>query len=79
MYHGQFIGRRCQQVDYDRILLSRDDRSSTRNCPLVLRTQKGSIVDTENPITEEGIEDKNFVGTAEKLYKERLDALDNEF
>jgi len=44
----------------------------------LVHTEKGSIVREENELTEEGMEDDNFVPIAEQLYKERLDIYENQ-
>ena len=44
----------------------------------VVHTEKGSIVKEENDLTEEGMEDDNFVPIAEQLYKERLKIYENQ-
>jgi len=44
----------------------------------MIHTEKGSIVKKENELTEEGMEDENFVPIAEQLYNERLKIYDNQ-
>lgn len=44
----------------------------------MVHTEKGSIVKEENKLTEEGMEDDNFVPIAEQLYQERLDIYENQ-
>ena len=44
----------------------------------MVHTEKGSIVKAESELTEEGMEDDNFVPIAEQLYKERLDIYENQ-
>ncbi|MCU0346170.1 MAG: AAA family ATPase [Saprospiraceae bacterium] len=39
----------------------------------MVMTEKGSIVKPDMQATEEGIEDHNFAGVAQKLYQERLE------
>jgi predicted ATPase len=42
----------------------------------LINTSKGSIINKEVKLTEEGIEDSNFVEIAEQLYRERLTAIE---
>jgi len=44
----------------------------------MIHTEKGSIVKQENELTEEGMEDDNFVPVAEQLYNERLKIYENQ-
>ncbi len=42
----------------------------------MVMTDKGSVVKDDMPVTDEGIEDSNFVTVAEQLYEERMQLLD---
>ncbi len=42
----------------------------------MVMTDKGSIVQDDMPVTDEGIEDSNFLTVAEQLYEERMQLLD---
>ena len=42
----------------------------------MVMTDKGSVVQDDMPVTDEGIEDSNFVTVAEQLYEERMQLLD---
>ncbi|MFK7979674.1 MAG: AAA family ATPase [Saprospiraceae bacterium] len=44
----------------------------------IIHTEKGSIVKEESELTEEGMEDDNFVPVAEQLYNERLKIYENQ-
>ena len=42
----------------------------------MVMTDKGSVVQDDMPVTDEGIEDSNFITVAEQLYEERMQLLD---
>lgn len=71
--HSNYLFNKANNLILDNKL----EKESVANYHMIM-TEKGSIINSLTEVGREGMEDENFVPTAEKLYNERLDILEKD-